>query len=95
MPRSHARRAILTNRTREPGSHSRLREKAATDEELTELVRAMQVELLYSFCYPLENPGVVEDGVSNVAWALVQIDNEGSILETDPTGREVCPRPVD
>jgi hypothetical protein len=84
---------------------ARLRAKGATDEDLTELVRAMQAELLSSFCYLLEDPGDVEDGVSDIAWALVQIDDAGSVLgeigglhesvlETDPTGREMRPRPA-
>lgn len=84
---------------------ARLRAKGATDEELTDLVRSMQAELLFSFCYLLEDPGDLEDAVSDIAWALVQIDDEGailetigglheSVLETDPTGREMRPRPA-
>jgi hypothetical protein len=84
---------------------ARLRAKGATDEELTDLVRAMQAELLFSFCYLLEDPGEVEDAVSDITWSLVQIDDEGnaletigglheSVLETDPTGREMRPRPT-
>lgn len=83
---------------------ARLRAKSATDEELTDLVRSMQAKLLFSFCYLLEDPGDVEDVVSDIAWALVQIDDKGtvletigglheSVLETDPTGREMRPRP--
>lgn len=85
---------------------ARLRSKGATDDELTDLVRAMQAELLFSFCYLLDDPGDVEDAVSDIRWALVQIDDEGtaletisglheSVLETDPTGREMRPRPTD
>lgn len=85
---------------------ARLLAKGATDDDMTELVRAMQAELLFSFCYLLEDPGEVEDAVSGIAWALVQIDGEGdvlqtirglheSVLETDPTGREVRPRQAD
>ncbi len=80
-----------------------LRAKGATDEELTDLVRSMQAQLLFSLCYLLEDPGDVEDAVSDISWALVQIDEGGnviktigglheSVLETDPTGREVRPR---
>ena len=82
---------------------SRLRAKGATDEELTDLVRAMQAQLLFSFCYLLQDPGDVEDAVADINWALVQVDDEGavlgtidglheSVLETDPTGREVRPQ---
>lgn len=83
----------------------RLRAKGATDEELTDLVRAMQAELLFGLCYLLDDPGEVEEAVEDIAWALVQIDDEGtvletigglheSVLETDPTGREMRPRPT-
>lgn len=83
----------------------RLRKKGAADEELTHLVRAMQAELLFSFCHLVEDPGDVEEAVSNISWALVQIDDDGtvletiaglheSVLETDPTGREMRPRPA-
>jgi hypothetical protein len=64
----------------------------------------MQAELLFSLCYLIEDPGDVEPEVEDVAWALVQVDAEGtvldtigglheSVLETDPTGREMRPRP--
>jgi len=80
-----------------------LRKRGATDDELTDLVRGMQAELLFHLCYLLEDPGDVEPEVKDVAWALVQTDVEGnvlntvgglheSVLETDPTGREMRPR---
>ncbi len=82
---------------------TRLREKGATDGELTDLVRGMQVQLLSALCYLLEDPGDVEPEVSHLVWALVQVGEEGevlmsieglheSVLETDPTGREMRPR---
>jgi hypothetical protein len=96
------------NHPNEPGAGSghalaRLHAKGATDEELTDLVREMQAELLFTFCYLLEDPGDVEESVSDIAWALVQADDEEnvlgkigalheSVLETDPTGREMRPR---
>jgi hypothetical protein len=80
-----------------------LRARGATDDELTDVVRGMQAELLFQFCYLLEDPGTVEPEVKDVAWALVQVDDDGrvicdisglhaSVLETDPTGREMRPR---
>jgi hypothetical protein len=82
----------------------KLRARGATHEEITDVVRGMQAELLFSLCYLLEDPGEVEPEVEDVAWALVQVDAEGtvlgvigglheSVLETDPTGREMRPRP--
>lgn len=77
--------------------------RGATAEELTDLVRGMQAELLFSFCHLLDDPGDVEKDVADVAWGLVRVDEEGnvlgsigglheSVLETDPTGREMRPR---
>ena len=63
----------------------------------------MQAQLLFSFCYLLEDPGDIEPEAEDVGWALVQVDAEGntlgtigalheSVLETDPTGREMRPK---
>lgn len=83
-----------------------LRKRGATDRELTDLVRGMQAELLFSFCYLLDDPGELEPDVSHIAWALAQVDDAGnilgsigglheSVLDTDPTGREMRPRSSD
>ena len=81
----------------------RLRERGASTEDLTDLVRGMQAELLFTFCYLLEDPGDIEPEVRDLAWSLVQVDDAGealgpitglheSVLEMDPTGREMRPR---
>jgi hypothetical protein len=81
----------------------KLRGRGATDEELTDLVRGMQAELLFQLCYLLEDPGNLEPEVADISWCLVQTDDDGkviarvgglheSVLETDPTGREMRPR---
>lgn len=80
-----------------------LRAKGATDEEITDLVRGIQAELLFGLCYMLEDPGDVPDGVTPVDWGLFRLDEHGnpvepirglheSVLDTDPTGREMRPR---
>lgn len=80
----------------------RLRAAGASEGDLTELVRGTQARLLYALCYLLDDPGEVEPEVQDVLWALVQINEEGeivgqlgglheSVLETDPTGREMRP----
>lgn len=85
-------------------SYSDAARRGATDEEITDVVRAMQANLLFSLCYVLEDPGAVEPKAADIAWALVQVDGEGnvvaiinglheSVLETDPTRREMRPRP--
>jgi len=81
---------------------SRLRAAGASDHDLTELVRGLQADLLFALCCQLEDPGELEPEVQHVLWALVQIDEHGeilgqlgglheSVLETDPTGREMRP----
>ena len=66
--------------------------------DLSEVVRGMQVELLFNLCYLLEDPGDVPPSAADVSWALVQVTQDGevldaitglheSVLETDPTGR--------
>lgn len=82
----------------------KLRTRGATNEEIAEVVRGMQAQALFSFCYLLDDPGDVEPEVAEVGWALVEVDGEGnvlgdigglheSVLEMDPTGREMRPRP--
>lgn len=82
---------------------ARLRALGASDRDLTDLVRGKQAELLFSLCYLLEDPDVEEPEGQDVLWSLVQITEEGevlgtipglheSVLETDPTGREMRPR---
>jgi len=81
----------------------KLRARGATNEEITDVVRGMQAELLFSLCYLLSDPGELEAEVEGMGWALVQLDDAGgmvgaieglheSVLETDPTGREMRPR---
>lgn len=78
-----------------------LRARGATDREIIDLVRGMQAELLFRFCYLLSDPGDLEPEVAEVGWALVELSENGeartidglheSVLETDPTGREMRP----
>jgi len=82
---------------------SSLRARGATDFELTELVRAMQAELLFHIAYILGDSSDLEPLADEIRWALVQTDEDDqpiavvdglheSVLETDPTGREARPR---
>ena len=76
--------------------------KGIRKEELNEIVRGKQVQLLFALCYLLENPNLSEGQLNELAWGLFQIDESGSpkkrimglqesVLETDPTGREMRP----
>lgn len=94
----------------EPGAGAghaleRLLAAGADRQDLAELVRVMQWELLHGLMYLLSDPTFVDypsDGVPRVEWALFRIDDDGvpqgpigflheSVLETDPTGREMRP----
>jgi hypothetical protein len=82
---------------------SRLLSSGANREDLTELVRTAQWQLLHGMCYQLEDPSIEESELDHVAWGLFEVDEEGragrpihglheSVLETDPTGREMRPK---
>ena len=74
----------------------------ATEADLTNLVRGMQAQLLFHLCYLLEDANLAEEQVRDIQWGLFLLDSDGrptkplgglheSVLETDPTGREVRP----
>jgi hypothetical protein len=71
-------------------------------EDLLQVARIAQWQLLHAICYLLSDPSIEEPELQHVAWALVEVDPEGrpgreicalheSVLETDPTGREMRP----
>ena len=83
---------------------ARLRRKGVDDRDIADVVRGMQAQLLFHFCYLLGDPGDVEAEVRDIHWGLVQKDDDDkildfigelheSVLETDPSGREMRPRP--
>jgi hypothetical protein len=79
-------------------------EKGVSIQDLTDIVRGKQAELLHYFCYLLGDPSFPEKELSDLQWGLFEIDMDGnpiapgigmlheSVLETDPTGREMRPR---
>ena len=81
---------------------TRLLAAGAREDDLTTVVRVMQWWLLAGLCVLLDDPGVVESEVADIEWQLFLLDQNGaplvpivalheSVLETDPTGREMCP----
>jgi len=69
---------------------------------ITELVRCISAEMIFHIGYLLDDPGIV-NGNEYINWAFVQLDENDapiklisglheSVLETDPTGREMRPR---
>ena len=79
-------------------------DKGASTQDLTDIVRGKQAELLHYFCYLLGDPSFTEKELSDLRWGLFEIDMDDnpispgigmlheSVLETDPTGREMRPR---
>ncbi len=74
-------------------------------EDLTQIARGVQAELLFQLCYMLEDNGLTEPELQGVGWGLFETDEEGnpgkpiyslheSVLDVDPTGREMRPRDV-
>jgi hypothetical protein len=63
----------------------------------------MQAQFLFSLCYLLDDPMLTEEELSDFGWGLFEVDTDGrpvprcigglheSVLETDPTGREMRP----
>jgi hypothetical protein len=81
----------------------RLLGKGVNPQDITDVVRVMQYELLFGLCYLLGDPGLVEEEVREISWSLIQFNEDGeavgeiaslheSLLGTDPTGREMRPR---
>jgi hypothetical protein len=81
---------------------SRLLKDGASREDLTEVARTVQWQLLHGLCYQRSDPSIEEPELSGVGWRLFEVDEEGkigrpieglheSVLETDPTGREMRP----
>jgi len=82
----------------------RLRDIGASESDLVDLVRGTQAQLLFHICYLPNDPSIDDRELSEVGWALVETDAEfeptdravgglhESVLQTDPTGREMRPR---
>jgi hypothetical protein len=80
----------------------------ASHEDIAEVVRVMQWRVLAGLAYQLADPGVVEypaDDLPRVSWTLFEVDEGGeplhpidglheSVLDTDPSGREMRPKGV-
>ncbi len=79
-------------------------DRGASAQDLNDIVRGMQAEFLFGLCYLLDDPMFTEKELSGFGWGLFQADGDGrpvpprigrlheSVLDTDPTGREMRPR---
>ncbi|MCW1932819.1 hypothetical protein [Pararhodobacter zhoushanensis] len=85
----------------------RLLAAGAERADLVDLVRASQAEMISRLCYLLEDPSFIGEDATrfgSVGWALVTTDDDfqptaqtigglhESVLDTDPSGREMRPR---
>lgn len=85
----------------------RLLALGADRRDIVDLVRGTQAEALFNFSYLLSDPDLHDEKVEEVremGWALVEADQDGnptgrgigqlheSVLEMDPTRREMRPR---
>jgi hypothetical protein len=80
----------------------------ASREDIAEIVRVMQWELLFALTYLLSDSGKVQypsKKLPRVRWALFEVDENDeplhtipglheSVLGTDPSGREMRPKGV-
>lgn len=83
---------------------SRMKAKGVAPEDIVDLTRGMQARVLFDLCYLLGDPSILESSVEDLGWALVETDDDfeptgevisglhESVLDTDPTGREMRPR---
>lgn len=83
---------------------SRMLALGASSTDLTEMARALQAMTLFHVCAVIDGAADLSASEEqDVSWALVGVDSEGnmtscidalheSVLETDPTGREIRPR---
>lgn len=79
---------------------SQLLSLGADKQDIADIVRTMQWQLLFRLCYLLNDPGDVADVVSDIDWGLFTVDEAGnplehigglheSVLETEPSGTEM------
>jgi hypothetical protein len=78
-------------------------DQGVSAQDLNDIVRGKQAELLFNLCYLLNDPSFIEKELDDLEWGLFAVDVDGnpipprisflheSVLETDPTGREMRP----
>ncbi len=82
----------------------RLLNLGASRQDIIDIVRVKQYEMLFNMCYLLDDPGDLEPELGNMDWVLHEVDKNGNLsgrilqgmyesaLSMDPTGREMRPR---
>jgi hypothetical protein len=82
----------------------KLRGQGVADEDLTTIARCLQAQMIFSLGYLVDSgPSEQTEEIKDVTWGLFQVDDNGdpfgpaisclheSVLEFDPTGREMRP----
>jgi hypothetical protein len=76
----------------------------ASREDISEIGRCLQAQMLFTIGYLLDGPAYEEPGLEEIQWSLFRVNEEEvpygepiaglheSVLETDPTGREMRPK---
>jgi hypothetical protein len=84
---------------------ARARAAGVSSGDLIEMARCLQAQMLFSITYLLDGPRSQHGPLYDVSWGLFQIAEDGqptgpqisglyeSVLETDPSGREMRPKP--
>lgn len=79
-------------------------QKGASRQALTDLARGIQAELLFDFCFLLEDARIEEPGWEDFQWGPFEVNEDGnpigegigslheSVLGADPTRCEIRPR---
>ena len=81
----------------------RCRQLGVADRYLIEIARCLQVQMLFNISYLMDHPGDLPAPLQDMCWGLFQVDDAGnpfglqiaglheSVLELEPTGREMRP----
>lgn len=85
-------------------SLARCRAQGVSDADLNEMARCLKAEMLFAVSDLIDGPADLPESLEDVSWGLFQVDENGrpmgnqiaglqeSVLELDPTGREMRPR---
>jgi hypothetical protein len=84
---------------------AKCRDAGVSEQDLTDIARCLQARAIFSICYLLnDGPQDVPEELEDISWGLFRLDDgespvgraiEGlheSVLELDPSGREMRPR---
>lgn len=84
---------------------ARCRERGVGDDDLTEIARCLKAQMMFSLAYLIDSgPDEYVTDVQDITWGLFQVDENSrpfgppiaglyeSVLEMDPTGREMRPK---